>query len=94
MFELWKRRWLEASWMALMMASLYDALKAANVDDDKARRAAEEVANYDGAINSIERKVTVLDGRVTALDGRVAMLQWMVGFNLALTTAILFKVFS
>ncbi len=73
--------------MALMMASLYDALKSANVDDDKARRAAEEVANYDSSVNNLDRKVTVLDGRVT-------MLQWMVGFNLALTTAVLFKLFS
>ena len=73
--------------MALMMASLYDALKSANVDDEKARRAAEEVANYDNTVNSLDRKMTVLDGRVT-------MLQWMIGFNLALTTAVLFKVFS
>jgi len=73
--------------MALMMASLYDALKSANVDDEKARRAAEEVANYDNTVNSLDRKMTVLDGRVT-------MLQWMIGFNLALTTAVVFKVFS
>lgn len=72
--------------MALMMSSLYDALRSANVDEDRARRAAEEVANYDSAINNLDRKVTVLDGRVN-------MLQWMVGFNLALTTAILFKLF-
>lgn len=73
--------------MALMMASLYDALKAANVDDDRARRAVEEVANYDSAINGLDRKVTALDGRMT-------MLQWMIGFNLAITTAVLFKLFS
>ena len=32
--------------MALMMGSLYEALKSANVEDDKARKAAEEVADY------------------------------------------------
>ena len=34
--------------MALMLGQLYDALRAGNVPDDKARAAAEEVANYEG----------------------------------------------
>lgn len=73
--------------MALMMGSVYDALKEAGVGDEKARKAAEEVAGYDNAVNTLDRKVTVLDGRVT-------MLQWMVGFNLAMTTAMLFRLFA
>lgn len=73
--------------MALMVGSLYDALKEAGVSDDKAKKAAEEVAAYDNALNGLDRKVTVLDGRMNTL-------QWMVGFNLALTTAVLFRLFS
>jgi hypothetical protein len=34
--------------MALMLGQLYDALRAGNVPDDKARAAAEEVASYRG----------------------------------------------
>lgn len=72
--------------MALMVGSLYDALKSAGVDDEKARRAAEEVAGYDSQIGQLDRKVTILDGRVN-------LLQWMVGTNIALTIAILWRVF-
>jgi len=31
---------------------------------------------------------------VVRLEGRFTLLQWMIGFNLALTTAILWKMFS
>ena len=39
--------------MALMLGQLYDALRAGNVPDDKARAAAEEVANYEGEITKL-----------------------------------------
>ena len=73
--------------MALMVGSLYDALKSAGVDDDKARKAAEEVAGYDSQIGQLDRKVTVLDGRVN-------LLQWMVGTNIAVSLTILWRVFA
>lgn len=73
--------------MALMVGSLYEALKSAGVDDERARKAAEEVAGYDNQIAQIDRKMT-------ALDGRFNLLQWMVGTNIALTVAILWRVFS
>lgn len=66
--------------MALMIGSLYDALKAAGASDEAARKAAEEVATY--------------DGKVQKTEGDLTLLKWMVGTNIALTIAILFKVFS
>jgi hypothetical protein len=43
----------------------------------------------------VELARTQLDGRITSikteLDGRITLLQWMVGFNLALTIAVLGK---
>jgi hypothetical protein len=66
--------------MALMVGSLYDALKAAGVDDDKAKKAAEEVAAY--------------DNQLADLRGTAKLHSWMLGFNLAMSIAILFKVFS
>lgn len=66
--------------MALMMSSLYDALRAANVDDERARKAADEVANYDNQISD--------------LRSDVKLLKWMLWFNLALSVAILFKLFA
>tara|TARA_R110002020_G_scaffold96615_3_gene231144 strand:- start:572 stop:799 length:228 start_codon:yes stop_codon:yes gene_type:complete len=73
--------------MALMMSSLYDALRAANVDDEKARKAAEEVANYEDKLNQFDK-------RLVAIDGRLNLLQWMVGFNIAASVAILFRLLT
>lgn len=70
--------------MALMFGKLYVALRAASISEDQAREAAEEVAGYDTRFNLIELKLEQLTGRVN-------LLQWMVGFNLALTIAVLIK---
>lgn len=66
--------------MALMMASLYDALKAANVDDDKARKAAEEVAGY--------------ESQLADLRSSIKLQTWMLTFSIALGVANLFATFS
>jgi hypothetical protein len=61
--------------MALMMGALYDALRSANVDDDKSRKAAEEVADFQKQIGD--------------LKSDMAVMKWMLGFTLALNVAIL-----
>lgn len=68
--------------MAIMMEKLYDALRAANVPDDKARAAAVEAAHFDNRLNSI-------DGRLAKVEADLSALKWMVGFNLALTLGTL-----
>jgi hypothetical protein len=65
--------------MAMMMGHLYSALKQAGADEDNAKRAAEEVATYDARMNTIENRLSVLT--------------WMVGTNVALTLAIVGKLF-
>jgi phage shock protein A len=65
--------------MTIMMAKLYDALRAGNVPDDKARAAAEEAAGY--------------ENRAARIDTDLTVLKWMVATNLAMTIAILFKTF-
>jgi hypothetical protein len=65
--------------MAMMMGNLYSALKQAGADDDNARKAAEEVATYDARMNTIESRLSVLT--------------WMVDTNVALTLAIVGKLF-
>ena len=65
--------------MALMVGSLYDALKSAGIEDDKAREAAEEVATY--------------QGRISKADD-LTLLTWMVGANIALTFALMWNVFA
>jgi hypothetical protein len=53
-----------------MLGHLYAALRSANVPDDQARSAAEEVAGF--------------DSRIGRFEGRLLLLQWMVGALLAL----------
>jgi hypothetical protein len=65
--------------MAMMMGKLYAALREANVPEDKAREAAEEVASF--------------ETRISDLTADMRLLKWMVGFNLALTIAIVGKLF-
>lgn len=66
--------------MTVMVAGLYDALKDAGAKDKLARKAAEEAANY--------------DNRLTTIEAKLFMLQWMVGINLAMTAGILFTMIS
>jgi hypothetical protein len=56
--------------MALMLESLYDALKTAGASEEQARAAARDVAGYDSPLIRIERDV--------------ARLKWMVGAVIAL----------
>jgi hypothetical protein len=73
--------------MSTMISEVYDALKEAGASEEKARKAAETLASYDSRFSKI-------DERFAAMDGRLTLLQWMLGFNLAMTVAILWKVFS
>ena len=73
--------------MALQLGALRDALIGAGASPEKAANVAEEVASYENRLASVENKLT-------ALDGRVGLLSWMVGFNIAMTLAILWRVFA
>lgn len=59
-----------------MITELYDALKDAGADEEKARKAAETVAAYENRFAKIETDLSVL--------------KWMVGFDLAGTIALIF----
>ena len=70
--------------MSTMISEVYDALKEAGASEEKARKAAEAIAE---AIASYEN-------RFARLESDLTLLKWMVGFNLALTVAILWRVFA
>ena len=65
--------------MPLMMEKLYDALRAANVPDDKARAAAVEVASF--------------ENRLAKVEADLLLIKWMLGFNIAVTVAVMLRVF-
>ena len=69
-----------------MISEVYDAFIAAGAPEDKARKAAETLANYD---NRFSR----LDGAVLKVEYELALVKWMVGFGIAMNVAILTRLF-
>lgn len=65
--------------MATMISEVYDAFIAAGTPEDKARKAAEALADY--------------ENRFTRIDAELVILKWMVGFGIALNVAILVRLF-
>jgi hypothetical protein len=72
--------------MPIMMEKLYDALRAADVSDEKARAAAVEAADFTNRLNTLETRLTKIEAELTTM-------KWMLGFNLAFVVAITFKIF-
>ena len=66
--------------MALMMEKLYDALRAADVPDDKARAAAIEAAEFDRAMADIR--------------STLRLHTWILSINTAAILAILGRLLS
>lgn len=66
--------------MGTMIRELYEALKEAGASEEKASAAAEQAASHENRFSAIERDLLLL--------------KWMVGFNLAMTTGVLFKLFA
>jgi hypothetical protein len=65
--------------MPIMLEKLYDALRAANVPDEKARAAAVEVAEFKESISEIK--------------STLRLHTWILSFNTALIIAIAAKLF-
>ena len=64
------------------VSKTYDALIAAGTPDNKARAAAEELADFENRLASI-------DNRLAGVGGKLSILIWAVGVNAAATIAIL-----
>jgi hypothetical protein len=76
--------------MSTMISEVYEAFKAANVNDDKARAAAEAVAKIDArylfADNKIDRleatmqrELGLLRGEVMEVKGEMRSIKWLIG---------------
>ena len=63
--------------MTVMLGNSYRALVTAGAPDLDAQKAAEEVAGF--------------ESRLAGIESKVSLLQWMMGFNLALTLGIAIK---
>ena len=65
--------------MALQLGALRDALIEAGASAEKAAKAAEEIA---------------YENRLAKIEGLLSLHSWMLSFNLAMTLAILWRVFA
>lgn len=65
---------------AMVIEEIYDALIEAGASESKASAADRAMTNY--------------GTRTSKIESDINLLKWMVGFNTALTVAILFRVFS
>jgi hypothetical protein len=72
--------------VSTMISEIYDAFIAAGTPEDKARKAAETLANYDDRFSR-------LDGAVLKVQSELVLLRWMTGFSIALDVAILTRLF-
>jgi hypothetical protein len=72
--------------VSTMISEVYDAFIAAGAPEDKARKAAETLANTDNRFSRI-------DGEVLKVQSEILLLKWMVGFAIALNVAILTRSF-
>lgn len=66
--------------MSLRLGALQDALLDAGANEALAKKAAEELADY--------------ERQVAAIRTDLAVLKWMVGTNIAVSLAMLWRVFS
>ena len=73
--------------MALQLGATRAAFLAAQVPEDKASAAAEELAAYDNRINGIDMKLI-------ELASSVRLVQAMLGVNVALTAGVLWRLLA
>lgn len=65
--------------MSIMISEVYDVFVAAGAPEEKARRAAEAL--------------TVDESRFSKLENDMAVIEWMIGFVIALLAAVALKLF-
>jgi hypothetical protein len=66
--------------MAMLNYDVFEAFKSAGADDEKARRAAEALAQD--------------QGRFAKIEGKLDLHSWILAFNTAMLVAVLWRVFA
>ncbi len=72
--------------MTTIIREVYETLKEAGASEEKAAATAQAIQ----AVREEER-LRRIEERLTRVEERLTLLQWMIGFNLALSTAVLVK---
>ncbi|WP_159726520.1 integrase [Methylosinus sp. Ce-a6] len=72
--------------MSTIVTEIYDALREAGASEEKARKAAEVVANFDAKNSDVQHEFALLKGEFNTV-------KWMLGTNITLTLLVLGKLF-
>lgn len=77
--------------MSIMITEVYEALKEAGVSEEKAIKASEAIQqlNKDDHLHFVQEQLLK---QQLENQSEFKLLRWMIGFNLAFTMAILWKV--
>jgi hypothetical protein len=79
--------------MSTMITEVYEALKEVGVSESKAIKAAEAIQQLSKKDHLHFFQEQMLKYQLYA-EGEFKLLKWMIGFNLAFTMAMLWKVFA
>ncbi|MBF0237760.1 MAG: integrase [SAR324 cluster bacterium] len=72
--------------MSTMISEVYEAFKEAGASDEKSKKAAEALANYENRFSRIETTLVEIKGELVTL-------KWMFGFVLAGIASLIIKTF-
>ena len=75
--------------MALMLSKTYEALIAAGAPEDKAREAAEELAEYQRDIGAIDARLARIETGMATIETNMATKTWVLTAMLTQTFALL-----
>ena len=76
--------------MTTMITEVYDALKSAGADEDKARAAAQAIASYQRDPTELR---TEMRTEFADVRGELKLLKWMLGLVLAGIASLIVKAF-
>ena len=79
--------------MALQLGALRSALVEAGASEDKAARAAEELAGYENKFGSVDARFGAMDTRFERLEGKITLVQALLGILIAGVASLVLKAF-
>jgi hypothetical protein len=76
--------------MTIIIEEVYTAFKDVGVSDEKAKNAAKALSEYKEEFREVERRFNKVDIEIAEIKGMLRLHNWMMGFQFAIMTAVLF----
>lgn len=79
--------------MTTMISELYDALKEAGASEEKAKAAAQAIADYERHFVRIESKLDSLEAEIKVVKAELGIIKWLAGLIIAGIISLIIKAF-